>query len=522
MPLPTGDKDDRTPWPLPGQPKAIVDEMAEHAAWFSGSTERLRTFYGNADMRTVTKQQWWNRFYRRRGVQDPLTGSRLQVHVPLAGDIAAMSADLLFSEAPSFEFEDASEGEANESTAAQDRLTEIVEEGALQAVFLEMAETGAAIGGSYLRPVWDKELMPDRPLLTVVQADQAVPDFRFGILTAVTFHTELGRDGNMVIRHLERHEKGVIYHAVYEGTTDTLGIRIPLTEREETKDLAASLTDGDRITIDGLEGLLVRYVPNVRPNRRHRNSTYGRSDFQGIESLFDALDETYTSWIRDIRLGKRRILVASEFLDRTAGKPEQGAWFDADREVFTPLDMEPGAREGSSGIEIVDFEIRAEAHETTATAIVREAVSKAGYAAQSFIPRFEGEAESGTALKLRERKSFQTKAKKELYVKTQLADVAEILLFIDSTILGHTEVPVLRPSVSLADSIAEGVGELAETASALLAARAASTETRVRLVHPDWNDDIVSAEVARILDEEGTPLANLLPGDEPNDEGGNE
>jgi len=61
--------------------------------------------------------------------------------------------------------------------------------------------------------------------------------------------------------------------------------------------------------------------------------------------------------------------------------------------------------------------------------------------------------------------------------------------------------------------VQEDTLELAQTAQALKSAESASIETRVRLVHPEWDGDRVNDEVDRIRDE--TSLADptvLRPG----------
>ena len=77
------------------------------------------------------------------------------------------------------------------------------------------------------------------------------------------------------------------------------------------------LTNGDEIET-GIKRLTAVYVPNMLPNRLYRGSFLGRSDFSGVEGLMDALDECYTSWIRDLRLGRGRIIVPSEYASHDA------------------------------------------------------------------------------------------------------------------------------------------------------------------------------------------------------------
>ncbi|MCL4293905.1 MAG: capsid protein, partial [Acidimicrobiia bacterium] len=77
------------------------------------------------------------------------------------------------------------------------------------------------MGGVYLRTVWDTQVA-DHPMLDVVHADRAVPEFRWGRLVAVTFWRTLTADraAAVVWRHLERHEPGVIFHGLFEGSPE--------------------------------------------------------------------------------------------------------------------------------------------------------------------------------------------------------------------------------------------------------------------------------------------------------------
>lgn len=533
-PLPADDSQNRL-WP-PKDVRPALDEMGRHAAWFGGDADALGRAYGSnsaAPIDTVDArrpsimQSLRNFFWGRQGAKDPLNvGSFLKLHVPLAGDIASTSANLLFGEPPTFEIDDDAPEEttgdrpetSSEAVAAKERLDELIEIAGVQNTLLEMAEWSAALGGVYLRPAWDTSLA-DYPMLTVVQADRAVPEFHFGILTAVTFWRDLDTNDGKTLRHLERHEKGRILHGLYEtSNSDVLGKKIPLTEHPATRDLADALTDGDQITVDGWteeNGLFVRYVPNILPNRRHRGYQ-GRSDFQGIEAIMDALDETYTSWMRDIRLGKARILVERQYLESIPGDTASGFWFNTDREAFTPMDMGPATPDSkpTDGIKEIQFEIRTEQHYKTATTLREEAISEAGYSPQTFRPNFEGTAESGTARRMRERKSFSTTAKKERYVRQPVSEMLEILLFLDRAVWGRST-PVLRPRMAFSDSSGEGPQEIAEAVGVLRNARIASIQTGVEMVHPDWSEDQVAEEVTRIMAEEKLDAPpNLLPEEE--------
>lgn len=222
----------------------------------------------------------------------------------------------------------------------------------------------------YLRCTWDTELV-DRPLLTVMQPDRAAPEFAYGVLRAVTFWRDLhGSDTATVWRHLERHERGQILHALYSGTPDSVGRRVPLTEHPDTAGLAGSLgADGDAIAT-GIDALTAVYVPNLA-SRMYRGSMFGRSDYDApIHDLMDSLDETWSSWMRDVRLAWARLIVSDPYL-RDHG-PGRGASFDDDREIWQGLAIPPTE---SAGITLSQFAVRVAERDATADRIVRQAAT---------------------------------------------------------------------------------------------------------------------------------------------------
>lgn len=454
----------------------------EWDAWYSGDPIRLADVYAARAYTPTPQGMFWAKV-------EQTERRRVTLHVPIAGDIATTSADLLFSEHPRFRIPEAHQENApGDAKACQDRLDQFISEGGIYNRLIEAAETCAAMGGVFIKPNWDQELVP-YPVLSVAQADNALPEFRWGILTAVTFWKTLYDDGGTAWRLLERHEKGRIYNALYKGGPDNLGVRKPLTELEET----ASYPDE---IATGVNDLLVRYVPNMRPNRRFRGSAIGQSDYSGNEGLMDALDEVFTSWMRDIRLGRGRIIVPNAFLEQQSGE-----WtFDIDREVFTPVEMDPLSAQGNA-ITPSQFEIRTTQHRDTALELLDRIISSAGYSPQSFGLKIEGRAESGTALNIRERKSFITRAKKQNYWMSALEDVLYMMLQIDRVQLKNTGYTPYRPSAEFGDSVQNDITQLATSVEMIHRAEAASIETKVRILHPDWDEEMVQAEVQRIKED---------------------
>ncbi|MFD6415993.1 phage portal protein [Streptomyces sp. NPDC060194] len=500
MPLPTSN----VPWPPPHLAPALK-AMTGWDAWWSGDPDRLEALYGGGmlggpDAKAHPAQyaggvsgrlaRWW------WGTPTGTNERRTKVHVPLAGDLCAGSADLLFSEPPKLTVDD---------EATQKRLDDLVDDGML-ATLQTAAEVGAALGGVYLRPVYDKDLA-DRPWLDAVHADRAVPEFTWGRLSAVTFWRNVAEQDGQVWRHLERHEPGTIQHGLFQGTADKLGRPVPLEDSPATAGLAASV-NADGAIETGFAGIGVAYIPN-QTSRRWRAqralADLGRSDLDGVETLMDQLDETYSSWMRDIRLGKGRILVPNAYL-QTHG-PGRGASWNPDQEAFAGVDMLPRAGE-SVALTVAQFAIRVQEHRDTAEDLVNQILRSAGYSGQTF--GLGGDiAITATETVAKERRSMTTRGRKILRWRPALAHAVEALLTVDREVFG-TAIQPQRPTVEFEDSVQEDPLSLANTVDVLRRANAASTDTLVRMAHPEWDDDLVRDEVARIQAESGMAVEDPM------------
>lgn len=505
MPLP----DKGMPWP-PIDP-AIRSDIADWAAWWSASPDRLAYRYTRERSGRSRHGQLENRPSQYRGglvgtvarwfwgEPIPLGEKRTNLHVPLARDLARTSADLLYSEPPKLEAED---------KATQERLERLLNEG-LRQTLLKRAEGSAALGGGYLRIVWNREISPE-PWISTVRADGAAPTFFHGRLRRVVFWTVLGVDGQKVVRHLEVHEPGTILHGVYEGTEDNLGKPLDLGAFEATAGFlpVQQLPIGNR--------LACTYIPNslTAPDWDDLPGAAGLgcSDYQGSETLLSALDETYTSWMRDVRLARSRIIVPSGYL-QSQGAGRGVAW--EDREVFTEMSIPPT---GEKSITLNQFLIRWQEHRETSAELAGKIVRNAGYSGSTFGDDSDGQAITATEIKARGARSMTTRARKCELEQVGVPELAETLLLLEaSDLFPGAGVPVERPIMRFADSVQDDIKHLAETADLMLRAEAASTEVRVALLNPDRDAEWQAAEVQRILRESGRSVADpALTGSEGN------
>jgi hypothetical protein len=516
MSLPSGG-----PWPPPPHGIALA-QQSMWSAWYVGDPETLASVYG-----AVSGMIGHDFFQRQGGIlpaiarlfwgRPTVSGQRrAKLHVPLAADIATASADLLFSEPPQFLI--AGEAEAKKTAGknytpskAQARLDEILNQGTFHATLLEAAELVAALGGGWLQQVWDTQ-DAQHVMINTVPADFAIGEWRWGKLDAVTFFTEYMDAGDSsksrVYRHLEKHEPGRILHGLYLGDGKSLGHPEPLADHPSTLPYAG-LIDEEGGIATGVKGLTAAYIPNMKPQRRWRKieelSDMGRSDYDGVEPLMDALDEAYTSWMRDLRLGKARLMVPEEYL-KDLGKG-QGAAFEEDQEIFTQLKMLPKEK-SAENITAQQFQIRVNEHKATADQLIDHILESAGYSLSTF--GRGGEAmKTATEVVSRERQSERTRDKKTRYWSQGFEPFLTTWLEVDALVFGSGakgEVTVQWPDASQPDREV-----LARTSETLRRAEAASTLTLVRMQHPDWTEEQITEEVAAIQAEGGRAVPSLEP-----------
>jgi hypothetical protein len=492
-------------WP---PPTSYYDTMRHRweswHAWWSGDLHKLRSTAHH-----TAPGGYWYRHANKRS-----KGETRQMHMPLAADIARTSAELIFGDSPRLDW-------GQGATVVTDAWETLADEIGWTNTLLEGAETAAALGGVYLRPLWDKNLS-DQPILTMVRDSDAIPLFRFGRLAEVTFVTVLNDDPHNTLRWLEHHEPGQIRHELWLGSENNVGNPVPLTDHPVTQGL-----DGAPVDTTAIRGkqLLVDYVPNDLPQPLV-HTPHGRSDLQGLETDLDALDETWDSWIRDIRLGKGRILASQEMLEpvgasngglarqffnklRPGGNEKA---FDLDAEAFTPLPGMPSDDSGKpSPITVAQFALRVQEHADTANELVDNIVSRAGYAPQTFGRHVEGQL-SGTAMSRRERRSNSTQGRKRQYWKPATRRTAETLMLINAHVF-NGPTPDARPKLDWPVDQADPK-ETAETINLLAQAEAISTEIKVKMAHPEWDGTAVKEEVGRIKAEK--PRApDPLTGGEP-------
>jgi A118 family predicted phage portal protein len=535
MPLPASNTADT--WPPKHLAEQILPAMSRWGAWWSNDLSRLQAAYGGgaindgggffasdqggAKVHSLGPVRWF--------IAQAATGTNAntKLPVPIAAEICQASADLLFSDPVTVTVTD---------QTTQKRLTDLLDDD-FHATIAEAAEMTAALGGGFLRVTWDDTLNPDGPFTTLKDADEAIPEFKFGVLTAVTFWAVVARQGKRVWRHLERHEldasgNGVILHGLYEGEEDKLGTRVSLTTRSETAALAMHEDLAIEGTIDTKSpGLAVQYISNQSPNRMWRHDplgkNLGRSDLDGIEHLMDQLAETMSDWMRARRAARARVFMSKE-LAKTEG-PGKAMVIDADQETYISTGMSGSsgttAQSMSDRIQVVQPNFDPSGYKATADELIEQILQMAGYSQSTFgAGDGEGGDRTATEIEARERRSLMTRSRKIRAWRPVLVAHITKLLEVDRVFFTSQNV-TKGVEVEFSDGVQESQLRLAQTVRELYTAESASVEERVAIMHPDWDKDQIDEEAARIREEFAhEPMSDpaMDPFDKADDDGAEE
>lgn len=234
------------------------------------------------------------------------------------------------------------------------------------------------------------------------------------------------------------------------------------------------------------------------PNRLHRGSPIGRSDDAApIYDLCDSLDETWTSWMRDIRLARARLIVPDGYMrNEGAGR---GASFDDDREVWHSLRMPPN--EGN-GITLNQFDIKVEEHRSTTEANYTGGRLVSRLLAPVVRPRRRRSASHRDRGRQPRRPENGHPPQEAGYWRRAIAGMVHALLLLHVKLFGSKITPA-QPRVEFGDGVAESAEQTATTLDLINRVGAVSTATKVKIANPTWDDTSVQAKVRAILAETG-------------------
>ena len=271
----------------------------------------------------------------------------------------------------------------------------VLKENAFNEKMQELIEQGAALGGAamkeYVKVKRDDDGRPEagteRIMIDYCMADQFVPTaWDNAKVTEAVFVSRKAKDG-MYWTRLEWHkwdgETYVITNDLY-GTKqrqsngqdqDILGYWYPLSAAEPFLE--------PKTEIKGLNTSLFAYWRTPIANNIDDNSPLGISVYGNAFDTLHALDICYDSFVREFRLGKKRIIVPAQSV-RTVVDPDTGLtrrYFDANDEAYEAL-----ATDDPDKLKIQDnsMELRIDEHVAAINALLSVLCLQVGFSSSTF------------------------------------------------------------------------------------------------------------------------------------------
>ncbi|WP_213816193.1 hypothetical protein [Glaciihabitans sp. dw_435] len=502
---------------------------AEHRAWWASDMATIEQIYSGKTRATHIHQGRPHRGGVVGNLSKMFWGKpiaegedRVRLHLPLPADVAQKSASILFGEAPKFELPDSD----SKNVKAQERLMTLMSSDESHAELLKSGEYASSLGGAYLAPAWDAEVA-DHVFPKAYRADVALPVFRHGRLASVKLWTEYQQDdGRAVFRLIEEHPgPGLIRFTLYEGGVGTLGRAVPVDTLEETAHIARlkspveylRLATEGQYTISiatGIDEMAVAYYPNMMPNPDWEQfgalASVGRSDYLGLEPVFDKTDQLWSSLFRDVENGAGRVTLPESYLE--PGARGQGPTFDPDRTYYKGINTLGAAADSlKSQMLISQFDIRDDVHLNIIDALERRVLRTIGLSPKEFgKSNMASGAKTATEVTDDRAETEATRDVKGIYARPALAKNARVCLAIDGVVFpGKGGGEFGTPTIGFAKISQEDPEKRARTLQYLDAARSIATEDRVR--YRLEGEDVTEAEIRLQIERAEAELGTLAP-----------
>ena len=285
---------------------------------------------------------------------------------------------------------------------------------------LESIEHAAALGGNALK-VWreakrdgDGKEIPgtDAVKIGYCMADQFIPTaWTNAEITEGCFISRIAKGGYYYTR-LEWHKwdgatyvisnelfRADMYRMGSQEPQDILGCRVPLAEIYPLLD--------EETTITGVEASLFSYFRTPTANNLDDNSPLGVSIYANAMETLHAIDICFDSFVREFRLGKKRIIVPARMI-KTVVDPSTGEmrrFFDAMDETYEALSTDDP---DSLKIQDNSVELRVEEHVAAINAFLNIFCLQVGLSAGTFSFDKSGGVKTATEVVSENSKTYKT------------------------------------------------------------------------------------------------------------------
>lgn len=404
--------------------------------------------------------------------------------LPLPRMISRASAGMLFGEPAEF-------GDVNDSDS--ERIAYIVEQNGLDAELVRSALISSSEGDVFGRVILRPDLL-DVPIIEFVSRASVIPEFAGRFLTGATFVTEWREGNNEYMRLFERYTAGSVENTLHRGTTSAKGPRVALNSYHRTKGMID-------VVSTGFDKPLCVFIPNTIDS----DPTRGFSDYEGLQDRFLSINEEETIGHKNVLMtGLKRAFIDGAYVGPNGAPPR------SDNFLVRKSDDQM-AGEGTDPLKILEYSFEAAELISWVDHMIDLSILAAGMSPQLVGRNIDGQAISGTAMKLKMAHALIESSGKGRYLDRGVKQLLAFAKIIDSRRMadggfGRSYRDVFSvPSMQRAEALPRDDQEAAQRVVLLTNADAISLEERVRFINPDWSEKQVGEEVDRIKEETSLP-----------------
>lgn len=372
-----------------------------------------------------------------------------------AGLISKIAADMLFGEIPYFVA-------GEEGSEEQESLIEIVKKNYLHTINYEMALSGSWRGESIYKVRFGSLFVKGKGEIPSSIIEPADPKTFFPVLDEDNVRSLRGADFAWIKRHkgkkylrVERHSPGLIQNELYLLDGEAIISRVPLHSIEDYKEVPDSEETG-------FPGMLFQFVPNMRTD----DEFWGISDYDGMEGIFDELNNRVSRISRVLdKHESPKLILPPGILQEDPYNP--GRWY-VEKEDLEAIEVNPEALGNGQANDLpryLTWDAQLEAAFKQIDKILELGMMMSETNMDAFGLGKSGMAESGRALKFRLLRTISKINRKKLYFDQALKNILYTAQFLESIHAGGPSPEELEYRIEWQDGLPNDNYEMAQIES---------------------------------------------------------
>lgn len=451
------------------------------------------SFEGLEDNKMLQDVDWeqykrileWKRYYKGKEEEDEYVtvsgrNSRKKNELKMGRVISNQMATLVFNERV----------EINTNGDVDKYIQDVLKDSRFYSQMQGYIEYMFALGGLVLKPYYCFKSKSIK--ISYITADSfLILKERDGYVEDIVFLKDVKIEGRDYL-HLE-------YHLESSGQYE---IRNELYLKMESKYSRVDLGVLDEeleqsVILEGFEGKMYTYIkPNIANNYNIRSSE-GISIFANELDTIDTIDRVFDSLEREFKLGKKRILVPSKYINAVIDKEtgREYRYYDTEDEVYEVFNS---GMDEDEGIKEIDVSLRVEEHVKALEALLDILSESTGFTAGTFNVRNGQSIRTATEVVSENSKTFKSKRSHEINLEEGIKELIGIILELSEyyNLYEYNGKEELEVVVKFDDSIVEDFGTDLEYEKTMLDLGVQSKIRAIKKLHR-----VTEEEAREILEE---------------------